>query len=892
MHSPRFLFVCLLSSFATLWGTPSHAQINPDQTLGAESSIVTSDIEMRGELADVIEGGTTRGSNLFHSFSDFSVLDTKQVYFANPDGIELILSRVTGDAPTNILGTLGVNGTADLFFINPNGLFFGQDASLDIDGSFVGTTANSLQFEDFGFFSTTSPGAPSELLTVNPSALLFNISMTAPSGIRVEGDGSGTRVTTDIIDTQTGLRVPTEQTLALIGGDLDFVGGTLKAAGGQIELGSVESDSSIQVIPNNFGWTFDYSNIQDFKDVRLVQQSTIDASGLGGGNIHIQGQQVLLFNGSTIEASTIGEQSGGRIRIVASDAINIFSAPTSNSFTGIYALVYRGASGAGGDIIISTDLLNIFGSPTNISTSTSGSGQGGDLTIDTRQLNSFQGQISASTFSSGNAGNLTVRATESLVLAGENSTARNGAGSPGGLFTQAEVGSTGNGGNLIVESERVSISDGSKIQAISFGRSDGITGNVEITADDIKIFETAFPNRYTTGIFVGTGSDPTNTGLPEGNGGSLTIRANDVSVRGGEISADTSGQGNAGSLLIEARDSVEVINTSSVTGSNSSITANVNRNATGRGGDLTIETSVLTVTGSQISASTSGVGRAGNLSINADVIELSGEIPGNENGAPGGLFAIVDTGASGQGGNLNITTERLSISEGSKAQAISLGNGDAGNVVVNADEVNVFETADFNYYTTGIFAGTGIGAGSTELPVGNGGSLTIRANDVSVRGGEISADTVGKGNAGNLLIEARDSVEVIDTSSVTGSNSSITANVNRNATGRGGDLTIETSVLTVTGSQISASTLGTGKAGNLTIRADSVELSGENPNDRNGVGSPGGLFAQVDTTGTGDGGSLFIADRSKISAYKFPSGINLSKAATEQRLSASIQGRP
>ena len=104
---------------------PAPAQLIPDATLGTEASTITSGMEVRGGLADLVEGGATRGSNLFHSFLEFNIDDGQQLYFANPAGIDAILTRVTGGNPSTFSGTLGVDGAANLFLINPNGLVFG-----------------------------------------------------------------------------------------------------------------------------------------------------------------------------------------------------------------------------------------------------------------------------------------------------------------------------------------------------------------------------------------------------------------------------------------------------------------------------------------------------------------------------------------------------------------------------------------------------------------------------------------------------------------------------------------------------------------------------------------------------------------------------------------------
>ena len=125
------------------------AQVTSDSTLGIESSVITPNIVINGVPSNQIDGGAIRGTNLFHSFQEFNVGEGQGVYFTNPTGVQNILSRVTGSNPSQIFGKLGVvEGNANLFLINPNGIIFGSKASLDLRSSFVATTANSIQFED------------------------------------------------------------------------------------------------------------------------------------------------------------------------------------------------------------------------------------------------------------------------------------------------------------------------------------------------------------------------------------------------------------------------------------------------------------------------------------------------------------------------------------------------------------------------------------------------------------------------------------------------------------------------------------------------------------------------------------------------------------------------
>ena len=264
--SDRQIPFVLLSTVA--WGLssfPIRAQLLPDNSLAGESSIVTPNITIEDRSIDLIKGGAVRENNLFHSFTEFNVPPDRDVYFSSPNDIDNILTRVTGNNISQIFGTLGVNGTANLFLLNPNGIVFGENAALDINGSFLATTADSYIFDNGFAYGATNPEIP-PLLTINiPVGLQFN---PQPQAIEILGKGHEIELPElgEPFEIEPnsfrGLEVLPRNTLGLIGGAITLEGGNLKAPGGRVELGSIAQSSQIPLIPTVDGFTFDYGAIK------------------------------------------------------------------------------------------------------------------------------------------------------------------------------------------------------------------------------------------------------------------------------------------------------------------------------------------------------------------------------------------------------------------------------------------------------------------------------------------------------------------------------------------------------------------------------------------------------------------------------------------------------
>jgi filamentous haemagglutinin family N-terminal domain len=204
------------------------AQVVGDTTLPTEERS-----QVTGNPNFQIDGGARRDGNLFHSFQSFSVPTGGSAFFNNAVDVQNIFSRVTGGSISNIDGVIRANGTANLFLLNPNGILFGARARLNIGGSFVASTANSINFADNFQYSATNPQT-TPLLTVRvPVGLQMG---TNPGSIVVQGNGYDLSIQVPIFSpiirgaSSTGLRVSPGKTLALVGGDVDIVGGTRSLA--------------------------------------------------------------------------------------------------------------------------------------------------------------------------------------------------------------------------------------------------------------------------------------------------------------------------------------------------------------------------------------------------------------------------------------------------------------------------------------------------------------------------------------------------------------------------------------------------------------------------------------------------------------------------------------
>ena len=527
------------------------AQVIPDGTVG---TIVSP--------TNLIDGGTRSGNNLFHSFSQFSIPTGSSASFNNPITIQNIFSRVTGNTQSIIDGLIKANGTANLFLMNPNGILFGPNAKLNIGGSFIGTTANSIKFADGVQFSAGDT-APNPVLTVSlPIGLQMGEN---PGAIEVQG---------------ATLQVKNDRSLLLAGNDMKIIG-TIDARGGRVDFASIRGAGDVGLKLDAFQHltlsvpdATPRGNLQVGADLSTGKSSVITVHNPRGGSIGITAKNFDFLGDTFVYAGVSGmgsaNQKSGNIDINVSDRFY-------SNYAVAASRINRNSLGNAGDINIAAGTI-VAVNGTQFSASNRGRGTGGNINITARDRIDFSGQDKDGFQSS--------------------------------LFSSVRNGAVGNGGQITLTAPRVSFTNGASLELITEGR--GNAGNVKINASESIVFQGAgkIPDSdngtlLTSGIF----SNVRASGI--GNGGSIELNSPNVLIgQQAELSTSSRGIGDAGNIRISAYSTI--LDTGSLTAESRS----------GNQGNITINASsnLILRNGSLITTNATGTSSGGNISINAPVI--------------------------------------------------------------------------------------------------------------------------------------------------------------------------------------------------------------------------------------------------------------------------------
>jgi len=446
------------------------------------------------------------------------------------------------------------------------------------------------------------------------------------------------------------------------------------------------------------------------------------------------------------------------------------------------------------------------------------------------------------------AGSIEINATERVRIEGE-------ADSPSSRIANlVGVGALGNAGNVVINAGSFEGMGNFAIGSSTFGQGDA--GRVTIAASGEVSFSGGGAGSGVASAVgpsaLGNGADiiiearslnlsdsaqlATST-LGQGNAGNIRVNASgSISLNGGSLlQALTGGPGNAGKIIIEAEDATVSFD-GVETAASTSVGSALGFVGTGLGGDITITAKSLSVTnGAQLFTSTNG--QAGS----------------------DGLLA--------HAGNILIkASDFVTVSGGSLLRSDTFGEGDAGNVMIEAGGAVSFDGVGSNGFSSGVLSS--VGAAQGFIGDRQGGDINIMARSFSLtNGAQLGASTFGQGDAGGVTIQASD--VSFDGVGSNGFSSGAFSNVEAGAVGNAGSISIRTGLLSLTnGASLNSNTFGQGNAGSVSVQADGA-VSLVNANifstvEAGAVGNAGGIVINT--------GSLSLADGAQLSSSTFGQG--------------------
>ncbi|RUT04844.1 hypothetical protein DSM106972_044140 [Dulcicalothrix desertica PCC 7102] len=674
----NLLMQIVYTSITTIagWSAPCIA-VTPDSTLQNPTTIN----QVGNQIT--VNGGIQVGSNLFHSFSDFSINTNNEVIF-NANNTNNIFTRVTGGNVSKIDGVITVIGGANLYLLNPNGIIFGSNARLNVGGSFIASTASQLEFADGTLFDTAIQAPRQPLLTISaPIGLVFNNDL--PKSILVTGTGYQMRgsgaANIPIFQTTvpSQLNVNSGKTLALIAGTFELNGGTVGGNGGDVHIGTAQNETVKINNPNII--SFSYESKIPSGDIDLINRAGINTSGghtAPSGEITLRGREINMLGGSVAISQNFNSSRGGDINVTAqtlnirgdnfaallragivSEAADIgrsgdinIQAKTINLTDGSTITNRNNSSGNSGDVNIRSETLKIDGvsaaSPariTFIGAQTGGSGTAGNTNIKTSTLDVTKGaSISALVWNNGKGGNVNIEASDKVSVIGTY-------GAPGFVVSAISASSlsTGEPGNININTNKLEVLDGGLVSTTIY--SDAKAGRININAKESVIVRGIYPgslipSQIRSSVNIAPPQLRDSFGgplpaIPQGESRSVTITSPKVTIQdSARISVRNEGFGNSGKLEIYSKN-IELAN-------NSELTATTFQ---GRGGDIFLTTKQLTLSNqSRITTNARGTqANGGNITINTDTLLAleNSDITANSANSFGGQVLINTQGLIG-----------------------------------------------------------------------------------------------------------------------------------------------------------------------------------------------------------------------------------------------------
>ena len=836
-----FLFVI----FGILTNFQVSAQVISDNTLGTENSTVN--INSFG--VNEINGGATRGSNLFHSFEQFSIPTNGSVLFNNATNIQNIISRVTGGSISDINGLIRANGMANLYLLNRNGITFGVGARINIGGSFFATTTSGLTFADGSIFSA-NPTQSSPLLTISiPIGLQLNTmgNITNPDSgnIIVNSLGIENAATLNLqaannleinntdLQPQSGrLGILLEADSDKSGqGNIQIIGSEIKSNGASLTLTAAEKISLENGgLKSTNNATFPTEPIIlkadniSLKNTVIESQSstsatatninidatalTIDGKGINNlslkdgdsGNIKIKTGSLSLINGASISNFAIDKGNLGDINIVVDKDFSLINSQVRSD-------IAENSTGKAANINIQTNNLSLDNAKVGnqdksvLPNPTQNQKINGSITIIADSIKANNNSlISTSTLGNGKGGDININ-TGSLIH-------ENGGGIAADSGDMNQSGTGGNAGNIKITGKSISLvgSGPQENQTVGIGSktyNNGQAGDINITTDSLSLGNF-------TGIDANSESRNPNA---TGKSGNIQITANSIKLNDESgIRSNTFNNGNAGNINIQTNILDATGRAGISVGSQSD-----NLQAKGVAGDIyiTANNSLSLINGGGIASSTITAGNAGNITIKTGSFIIEGRINRNS-----------DVSLNPSGNRNNTVRDGVTANTGiifsNNQEMLFKNSGNAGNINITADSLSINNSV----------------IASESRGFGRGGKIAINTNTLRLdKVSNISAvfkpnnpDTPTSGQAGDIEINAKNLFLLRNNSNI-----STTAG-NQKAPGNGGNIRITTPLLTTVPNENSDITANAfqGQGGKIKINTQGIFGIGISPTNTSG----------------------------------------------------------
>ncbi len=784
----RIAYLCAILSL--LFIVPVYADGTHPQGIRLDGTIGTAGkIDLPGpNYAIKPEYGKQSGPNLFHSFQQFNIHNGESATFSGPDSVKNIISRVTGGSASWIDGKLSST--------IPNAdLYFLNPAGVMFGSNAALDLSGSFHVSTADYLRMGdnerfySTPMENEVLSVAPPSA-FGFLSDKPAKISIEGKGE---ISADEwIGNPSGLAVPESRTISLVGGDIEISKGTFYS------IRETDADGNPvfeQAFDENGNPVFNFDeNGNPIQSIKKVSPGDVRAPG---GRINIvsiasPGEVTDKETGTDITCSEKGNIRLSDKAVLDSSGGSIFIRGGQFSLEDSVLRVETSGDKAGGKIDIQADTVSLtYGA--EISGNTSGSGKGADIFI--------QADDSLRAFGANSE-------QESVIITTETS----------GMNENA-----GDAGSIMIVSGNISFADGAVISSNTRGNGKG--GEISLKADD----SVSFVGKRSEGIITGIDLASEDSG----DAGSLILEADTISFNDGAFVNSTNyGIGMGGEISLKARDSILF------SGSTIQLLTVSEEKDAGIAGSLKIDAgSIFFDNGALIVSNTYGSGRGGQIRLKArDSVSFAGKISE-------GIITGIDLSSrySGECGSLSIEAGSIFFNEDAFISSTAWGQGKGGEIDLNA--------RDSVFFTDGTIQTATV---SGEDCAGNAGSLLIEAGSIFLKGAILDSNTYGSGTGGQINLRA----ETIKCSADSSGKFTLIYAGTRSASemsGSGGEIHISgQNLLFEDRTEISTSTLNDGKAGNIALNGNHIEIvngtvvSSESKNTENG-GEAGSIGVTADS---------------------------------------------